>query len=145
MNRPDVEAIIADVFRSSGIKLTADDPIIAILLLQEARLKALFHEQRIAIEQSLSEHALQIEEPFSQAAEVANELKGYREQILTELLAKSNEQVTESERRIYASLEPKLKAQNKELVEAVAAKMNRSWAFAALIGFAVYFLLVKLF
>lgn len=35
----DVEAIITDVFQVSGIKLTADDPVIAILLVQEAYLQ----------------------------------------------------------------------------------------------------------
>ncbi|MBS9339340.1 hypothetical protein [Neisseria elongata] len=48
MSQADVEAIIAEVFRVSSIKLTADDPVIAILLIQEGRLKALFEEQRIS-------------------------------------------------------------------------------------------------
>ena len=48
MGKAEVDAIIADVFRVSGIKLTADDPVIAILLVQESRLKALFEEQRIS-------------------------------------------------------------------------------------------------
>ena len=39
MGKAEVDAIIADVFRVSGIKLTADDPVIAILLVQESRLK----------------------------------------------------------------------------------------------------------
>ena len=50
MSQADVEAIIAEVFRVSSIKLTADDPVIAILLIQEGRLKALFEEQRISIQ-----------------------------------------------------------------------------------------------
>ena len=57
-----VDAIIAEVFRTSGIKLTADDPVIAILLVQEARLKALFEEQRIGIQQGLAEYAAEIDD-----------------------------------------------------------------------------------
>ena len=40
MNQADVDAIIAETFRLSGVKLTADDPIIPILLVMEGRLKA---------------------------------------------------------------------------------------------------------
>lgn len=71
----DVEAIITDVFRVSGIKLTADDPVIAILLVQEARLKALFEEQRIGIQQGLAEYAAEIDDALKETVAAAKELK----------------------------------------------------------------------
>lgn len=132
-----VNAIIAEVFRTSGIKLTADDPVIAILLVQEDRLKALFEEQRISIQQGLAGYAVDMDDSLKATVKAAEELKIYREQILAELLAKSNEQLKESEGRIYAAMQPKIEAQNKALVENVAAKMNRSWLVAALIGFGI--------
>ena len=132
-----VDAIIAEVFRTSGIKLTADDPVIAILLVQEARLKALFEEQRIGIQQGLAEYAAEIDDSMKATVKAAEELKTYREQILAELLAKSDEQLKESEGRIYAAMQPKIAAQNKALADEIAAKMNRSWLVAILLGFAV--------
>ena len=34
MSRPDIDNLIAEVFALTGVKLTADDPIVAVLLLQ---------------------------------------------------------------------------------------------------------------
>ena len=64
MGKAEVDAIIADVFRVSGIKLTADDPVIAILLVQESRLKALFEEQRNRTREDFDGITAEIEEPW---------------------------------------------------------------------------------
>ncbi len=141
MSQADVEAIIAEVFRVSSIKLTADDPVIAILLIQEGRLKALFEEQRISIQQGLAKYAEEIDDSLKATVEAAAELKTYREQILAELLAKSDEQLKESEGRIYAAMQPKIAAQNKALADEISTKMNRSWLVAALLVFGVFWVL----
>ncbi|PSJ79189.1 hypothetical protein [Neisseria iguanae] len=47
MAASDVEAIIADTFRLTGIKLTADDPIIAVLVMQQHRINQAFKEQQV--------------------------------------------------------------------------------------------------
>ena len=73
--------------------------------------------------------------------EAAAELKTYREQILAELLAKSDEQLKESEGRIYAAMQPKIAAQNKALADEISTKMNRSWLVAALLVFGVFWVL----
>ncbi|RPD83097.1 hypothetical protein EGK75_03935 [Neisseria weixii] len=139
----DVEAIITDVFRVSGIKLTADDPIIAVLLVQEARLKALFEEQRIGIQQGLAEYAAEMDDALKETVAAAKELKTYREQILADLLAKSDGQLQDAGGRIYAAMQPKIAAQNKALADEIAAKTNRSWLVAALISLGVFFALLK--
>ncbi|ATD64636.1 hypothetical protein ACFPVS_00900 [Neisseria weixii] len=138
----DVEAIINDVFRVSGIKLTADDPVIAILLVQEARLKALFEEQRIGIRHSLAEYAAEMDDALKETVAAAKELKTYREQILADLLAKSDGQLQDAEGRIYAAMQPKIAAQNKALADEIAAKTNRSW-LAAFLVFCLLSLLLK--
>ena len=129
----DVEAIITDVFRVSGIKLTADHPVIAILLVQEARLKALFEEQRIGIQQGLAEYAAEIDDALKETVAAAKELKTYREQILADLLAKSDGQLQDAEGRIYAAMQPKIAAQNEALADEIAAKMNCFWLFTVLL------------
>lgn len=129
----DVKAVITDVFRISGIKLTEDDPIIAILLVQEARLTALFEEQRIGIQQGLAEYAAEIDDSLKATVKAAEELKTYREQILAELLAKSEEQLKDTEGRIYAAMQPRIAAQHEELVDDIAAKMNLSSLFTVLL------------
>ena len=79
MGKAEVDAIIADVFRVSGIKLTADDPVIAILLVQESRLKALFEEQRNRTREDFDGITSEIEEPLKTAVQIAEDLKTYRE------------------------------------------------------------------
>ena len=64
MNQSDIENIIAETFRLSGVKLTPDDPIIPILLIMEGRLKALFAEQRVHTRQDFDEITAEIEAPL---------------------------------------------------------------------------------
>ena len=59
---------------SSGIKLTADDPVIAILLVQESRLKALFEEQRNRTREDFDGITSEIEEPLKTAVQIAEDL-----------------------------------------------------------------------
>lgn len=107
MNQADVDAIIAETFRLSGVKLTADDPIIPILLLMEDRLKALFAEQRVHTRQDFDEITAEIEEPLKAAVQIAEDLKTYREQIMADLLAGYGKELSESEGRISGSIQQK--------------------------------------
>ena len=113
MGKAEVDAIIADVFRVSGIKLTADDPVIAILLVQESRLKALFEEQRNRTREDFDGITSEIEEPLKTAVQIAEDLKTYREQIMADLLAGYGKELAESEGKLYASIQPKFDKQMK--------------------------------
>lgn len=135
MGKAEVDAIIADVFRVSGIKLTADDPVIAILLVQESRLKALFEEQRNRTREDFDGITSEIEEPLKTAVQIAEDLKTYREQIMADLLAGYGKELAESEGKLYASIQAKIDKQMKGYLDEVTTKINRSWSVAALIFF----------
>lgn len=135
MGKAEVDAIIADVFRVSGIKLTADDPVIAILLVQESRLKALFEEQRNRTREDFDGITSEIEEPLKTAVQIAEDLKTYREQIMADLLAGYGKELAESEGKLYASIQAKIDKQMKGYLDEVTTKINRSWLVAALIFF----------
>ena len=132
MNQADVDAIIAETFRLSGVKLTADDPIIPILLIMEGRLKALFAEQRVHTRQDFDEITAEIEEPLKAAVQIAEDLKTYR--------AGYGKELSESEGRISSSIQQKIAKQTQAHIDEVVAKMNRSWLVAALIFFAILLL-----
>ena len=132
MGKAEVDAIIADVFRVSGIKLTADDPVIAILLVQESRLKALFEEQRNRTCEDFDGITSEIEEPLKTAVQIAEDLKTYREQIMADLLAGYGKELAESEGKLYASIQAKIDKQMKGYLDEVTTKINRSWLVAAL-------------
>lgn len=135
MGKAEVDAIIADVFRVSGIKLTADDPVIAILLVQESRLKALFEEQRNRTREDFDGITAEIEEPLKTAVQIAEDLKTYREQIMADLLAGYGKELAESEGKLYASIQAKIDKQMKGYLDEVTTKLNRSWLVASLIFF----------
>lgn len=135
MGKAEVDAIIADVFRVSGIKLTADDPVIAILLVQESRLKALFEEQRNRTREDFDGITSEIEEPLKTAVQIAEDLKTYREQIMADLLAGYGKELAESEGKLYASIQAKIDKQMKGYLDEVTTKINRSWLVVALIFF----------
>ena len=44
MDRNSAENIIAEVFRHSGVRLTADDPIVTVLLMQEQMFRSFLSE-----------------------------------------------------------------------------------------------------
>ena len=140
MNQADVDAIIAETLRLSGVKLTADDPIIPILLLMEDRLKALFAEQRVHTRQDFDEITAEIEEPLKAAVQIAEDLKTYREQIMADLLAGYGKELSESEGRTSGSIQQKIAKQTQAHIDEVVAKMNRSWLVAAFIFFAILLL-----
>lgn len=135
MGKAEVDAIIADVFRVSGIKLTADDPVIAILLVQESRMKALLEEQRNRTREDFDGITAEIEEPLKTAVQIAEDLKTYREQIMANLLAGYGKELAESEGKLYASIQAKIDKQMKGYLDEVTTKINRSWLVAALIFF----------
>lgn len=140
MNQADVDAIIAETFRLSGVKLTADDPIIPILLIMEGRLKVLFAEQRVHTRQDFDEITAEIEEPLQAAVQIAEDLKTYREQIMADLLSGYGKELSESEGRLYATIQPKIAVQTKEHIDAVMAKMT----LALLCGMAFLFVAILL-
>ena len=85
----DVEHIIQQVFNISGVKLTADDPIVAVLLLQE---------------KNQSESFIQLEEETQKLITSVSEIKKYREQVLIELMNEAKRTSEQSEAKMIGLL-----------------------------------------
>lgn len=120
MDRNSAENIIAEVFRHSGVRLTADDPIVTVLLMQEQMFRSFLSEyanrqdeQRIAFLEELSVREGNI-------TEAASKLEKYREQLLAELAQYANRQITEAEPKIYRAVYQRIvkdvEASNEQLV-----------------------------
>ncbi|MDO4997350.1 MAG: hypothetical protein Q4E16_01745 [Neisseria sp.] len=124
MEKTDVDNIIADVFRLSGQKLTADDPIVAVLLMQEHGIQRAFQEQQVEHSQVTAEFMVELAQREKSILQAAEELKKYREQILADLLAKTNEQLTESEGRLYSSIQKKISVQTEAHINEMMNKLN---------------------
>ena len=101
MDRNSAETIIAEVFRHSGVRLTADDPIVTVLLMQEQMFRSFLteyanrqDEQRMAFLEELSVREGNI-------IEAAAKMETYREQLVLELTQYANKQLDEVESKIY--------------------------------------------
>lgn len=101
MDRNSAENIIAEVFRHSGVRLTADDPIVTVLLMQEQMFRSFLteyanrqDEQRMAFLEELSVREGNI-------IEAAAKMETYREQLVLELTQYANKQLDEVESKIY--------------------------------------------
>lgn len=102
--RSDTDRIIAEVFRLTGVRITADDPILAVLLIQEQQLQAALAD--IGKQQTETNKAFikEIAAHESNILEAAATLETYREQILADLLRQAGQQLDEAEPRIYAAV-----------------------------------------
>ncbi|WP_197272089.1 hypothetical protein [Neisseria sp. 83E34] len=99
-----VQDIISEVFRLTGVRLTPDDPVVAVLLILEQSLKAAFSD--FAADQAkVSESFLErIAEHEKNITDAAARLETYREQLLVELAQHADRQMEEAEGKIYAAV-----------------------------------------
>lgn len=92
--------IISEVFRLTGLRISKDDPVMAVLLMQQQMFDTAFAE--------LSSHQEQYAESIAAHAEnitvAAVKLETYREQLLVELVQQANNRIKETEDRVYASV-----------------------------------------
>lgn len=89
----EVEKIIQQVFQISGVKLTADDPIVAVLVLQE---------------RNLSSTCLLLQEETQKLMDAVAEIKKYREQVLVELMGEAKHASDQIEEQIVGILGKRL-------------------------------------
>lgn len=96
----DAEEVVVKVFRHSGVKLSADDPIVCLILMQRQSIMDLAVRQAendAAFFERLATHEKAI-------TGAAAELEKHREQILLELVQKSDLKISEVEDRVYAGV-----------------------------------------
>lgn len=96
-----VQDIISEVFRQTGVRLTPDDPVVAVLLIQKQSLMAAFTD--FAVHQAkVSESFLErIAEHEKNITDAAVRLETYREQLLVELAQHADRQMEEAEGKIF--------------------------------------------
>ena len=96
--------IVAEVFRHSGTRVTEDDPIVVMLMMQDQSFRQAFDafagqqtEERLVFLEELSVREGNI-------TEAAAKLEKYREQLLAELAQYANGQIAEAEHKIYGAV-----------------------------------------
>ena len=96
--------IVAEVFRHAGTRLTEDDPIVVMLMMQDQSFRQAFDA---FAEQQTEERLVFLEELSvreGNITEAAAKLEKYREQLLAELAQYANGQIAEAEHKIYGAV-----------------------------------------
>ena len=117
--------IVAEVFRHSGTRLTEDDPIVVMLMMQDQSFRQAFDafarqqtEERLVFLEELS-----VREGNITAA--AAKLEKYREQLLTELAQYANGQIAEAEQKIYGLVSQRIARDTEEANERLVKRLER--------------------
>lgn len=117
--------IVAEVFRHSGTRLTEDDPIVVMLMMQDQSFRQAFDafagqqtEERLVFLEELS-----VRESNITAA--AAKLEKYREQLLAELAQYANGQIAEAEQKIYGSVSQRIARDTEEANERLVKRLER--------------------
>ena len=117
--------VIAEVVRHSGTRLTEDDPIVVMLLMQEQSIRQAFDtfaeqqaEERLAFLEEL-----EVREGNITAA--AAKLEKYRAQLLAELAQYANGQIAEAEQKIYVSVSQRITRDTEEANERLVKRLER--------------------
>ena len=114
MSRPDIDNLIAEVFVLTGVKLTADDPIVAVLLLQRQSVQTAMQAFEQRQQDARDEFMQQLAKHEQNITDAAAELNTYRQQILTELLQKTDLQQDALEARLYSNINQRIAKSNEQ-------------------------------
>lgn len=127
----DVEQVIQQVFQISGVKLTIDDPIVAVLVLQQRNQASSF---------------FQLQEETQKLLDAVTEIKKYREQVLMELMGEARRTSEQIEERMIGVLSKHLLEFNNHIGESSDKDLNKYYlVFAVLTGVIVGSMLHLLF
>ncbi|XDZ52344.1 hypothetical protein AB8Q18_04645 [Neisseriaceae bacterium CLB008] len=100
----EVQVIITDVFKDTGVRLSPDDPIVAVLLAQSRFFNKALAEG--AEKNDLFLSMLQAEK--TDILKAVAELKAYRTQVLTELVQENKHSIEELTDQVYVGVRTKL-------------------------------------
>ncbi len=100
----EIQTIITDVFKDTGVRLSSDDPIVAVLLAQSRFFNKALAEG--AAKNDLFLNDLQAEK--DEILKAVAELKKYRTQVLTELVQENKQSINELTDQVYVGVKTKL-------------------------------------
>lgn len=144
----DADNIIAEVFRLTGTRITRDDPVMAVLLMQQDILNTALEGFELRQDASRKAFLRQLSEHEANITKAAAALEHYREQILAGLVIQADEKNKESVDKIYSSVQGRLirdlQTSNAELtgrLKMMLTAVSAGWILSLVL--AAWFLAVK--
>ncbi|WP_373700724.1 hypothetical protein [Neisseria dentiae] len=137
----DADNIIAEVFRLTGTRITRDDPVLAVLVMQRQFLQQSLDE--FAAGQTVSHETFltQLAAHEQNITEAAAKLETYREQLLTELSQHAGNEIEAAEPKIYTAVSARVMKDVEASNERLVGRLKKLLAIA----FAVALVLMMLF
>lgn len=108
MSNGETQNLIAEVFRLTGQRIDENDPIVAVLLMQQELLETSLAEFDRSQDASREVFLRRLSESEARITAAAAKMETYREQLLLELLQKSDHDISQLEDRVYAGVRGKL-------------------------------------
>jgi len=130
--------LVNDVFSLTKIKLSPDDPLLAVILLQEERLKETLRQQNAdRIEQDKA-FLTQLDARQIKIDAMYSELVQYRERVVVELLAKNQQIAIHTENRVQRKVSGSLTRLRRQIALffglAVLLALGLNWVFLQIRG-----------
>lgn len=146
----EIRQMIADVMCDTGIRIDADDPIVAMLFAQKRELAQFLqqssNEQNAQHERFLADFQTHSESIITAAAE----LQSQKQELLASLLQANAQDRAEMEQKLFGSISQRVQAQfqvqTTELVKQISGSLKIGvmvWAVVQILIFAVMFFLLK--
>lgn len=146
----EIRQMIADVMCDTGIRIDADDPIVAMLFAQKRELAQFLqqssNEQNAQHERFLADFQTHSESIITAAAE----LQSQKQELLASLLQANAQDRAEMEQKLFGSISQRVQAQfqvqTTELVKQISGSLKIGvmvWVVVQILIFAVMFFLLK--
>lgn len=94
------DELVNEVFTQTKQKLSPDDPLLSLILLQEKSLQRAFEQQNISRADQDQAFLAQLDERLVKINAMATDLAQYRERVIAELLAKNQQVAVQIEGRV---------------------------------------------
>lgn len=129
-NQHDIQTIIADVLRDTGVRLDADDPVVAMIFAQKRELAKLLQENDVARSERQAEFLQQFAAQASDVVAAAQELQANKNKIIAEILQANEQDISES--RLYEKVAAHVQQHNQSVLAEILAT-NKQYLLMVLI------------
>ena len=107
----EIQKIIVSVFELTGYKVSADDPIVAMMLIQRREMAELVSQHK-AQQQSFLD---KLTEQANAIVGSADEFKGQKQIVIQEILKANAEEMAQAEAKLFAQTSKRIQEQFSEL------------------------------
>lgn len=132
------DELVNEIFSLTKIKLSPDDPLLAVILLQEDSLKETLRQQNAYRVEQDKAFLAQLDARQVKIDAMYSELVQYRERVVVELLAKNQQIAIHAENRVLRKVSGRLTRLRQQialfLMLAVLLALGLNWVFLQIRG-----------